>query len=122
MGLLWTVIAILLVIWLVGLVMDIVGPIIHVLLVIEVADSSLEHDRSLKLPAYAASGIPECWLITLPEQQVEVYREPVDGEYRLLRLCRSGDTLELLAFPGAALAVSQLLGEGQPEPPPEPAP
>ena len=43
------------------------GPA-DVLPVVEVADSSLDQDRTLKLPAYAAAGIPECWLVNLPEQ------------------------------------------------------
>jgi Uma2 family endonuclease len=83
-----------------------------VLLVVEVADSSLDHDRGLKLPAYAAAGIPECWLVNLPEQQVEVYREPAVDDYRLRRLCHSGESVAPLAFPEAALAVAELLGEG----------
>jgi len=82
-----------------------------VLLVVEVADSSLEHDRRLKLPAYAAGGIQECWLVNLPEQQVEVYRDPAGGEYRLRRLYRSGEAIEPLLAPGAALPVCDLLGE-----------
>jgi Uma2 family endonuclease len=85
-----------------------------VLLVIEVADSSLQHDRELKLPAYAAAGIPECWLVNLPEQQVEVYQEPAGPEYRLRRLYRSGEVVEPSAMPGAALAASELLGEPEP--------
>jgi Uma2 family endonuclease len=85
-----------------------------VLLIVEVADSSLEHDRELKLPAYADAGIPECWLVNLPEQQVEVYREPAGAEYRMRRIYRSGETVEPLAAPGAALAVADLLGEVEP--------
>ena len=86
------------------------GPA-DVLLLVEVADSSLEHDREQKLPAYAAAGIQECWLVNLPEQQVEVYREPGDGIYRLRRLYRSGETVEPMAVPGASLPVAELLGE-----------
>lgn len=81
------------------------------LLVVEVADSSVEHDRRLKIPVYAGAGIPECWLVNLPERRVEAYRSPVEGEYRSLTLYRSGDSLELEAWPGAALAVAELLGE-----------
>jgi len=92
-----------------------------VLLVVEVADSSLEHDRRLKLPAYAAAGIQECWLVNLPEQQIEVYRDPAGGEYRLRRLYRSGEAIEPLLAPSAALPVRDLLGEpeegGADEPP-----
>lgn len=93
-----------------------------VLLAVEVADSSLEHDRKLKLPAYAAAGIVECWLVNLPEERVEVYREPAGGEYRTCRIYRSGETVEPLCAPGAPIAVSELLGEDQPADPTSSAP
>ena len=43
-----------------------------VLLLAEVSESSLDHDRKLKLPAYAEAGIRECWIVNMPEQHVEV--------------------------------------------------
>ena len=46
-------------------------------LIIEVADSTLERDRTIKQRLYARAGIPIYWIINLPEQQVEVYTEPV---------------------------------------------
>lgn len=82
-----------------------------VLLVIEVCDSSVEHDRVRKVPAYAGAGIRECWLVNLPEQRVEVYHEPIAGEYRALRLYRSGETMSPLAFPEITLSAADLLGE-----------
>lgn len=47
-----------------------------VLLLIEVADTSLEYDREIKLPRYAVSGIPEVWIVNLVENIVEVYCNP----------------------------------------------
>lgn len=82
-----------------------------VLLAIEVADSSLQHDRDRKLPAYAAAGIPECWVVNLQELQVEVFRDPSEGGYRSRQVYRSGDTLSLAAVPDIRLEVSSLLGE-----------
>jgi Uma2 family endonuclease len=91
------------------------GPA-DVLLVVEVSDTSLDHDRLLKLPAYAAAGIPECWLINVSEAQVEVYREPDVSGYRQRRHYRSGETVEPLFAPGAALGVADLLGkDAEPE-------
>lgn len=54
-----------------------------VLLVIEVADSSLKQDRSEKLPKYASAGIPEYWIVNLLTNEVEVYRrpDPATGTY-----------------------------------------
>jgi len=87
-----------------------------VLLVVEVSDASLQYDRDLKLRAYAGAGVPECWIVNLPEQQIEVYRDPAGDEYLLRHIRRSGETVEALAAPGVALAVAELLGgEAQPE-------
>jgi Uma2 family endonuclease len=49
------------------------------LLVVEVADSSLLHDRKKKIPLYARSGIQEAWLLNLVRRVLEVYRDPRDG-------------------------------------------
>ena len=48
-----------------------------VLLLIEVAETSLEEDREIKLPRYAASSIPEVWIVNLVANIIEVYREPL---------------------------------------------
>ncbi len=48
-----------------------------VALVIEVADSTLERDRTAKLRLYARAGIPVYWIINLVDLQIEVYTEPV---------------------------------------------
>lgn len=47
-----------------------------VLLVIEVSDTTLAQDRSLKVPLYAQAGIPEVWIVNLLEEKLEVYRAP----------------------------------------------
>lgn len=47
-------------------------------MVIEIADSTLERDRTLKKRIYARAGIPVYWIINLPEQQLEVYTEPIE--------------------------------------------
>lgn len=47
-----------------------------VFLIIEVAETFAEYDRRIKLPLYARAGIPEVWLVNLPERIVEVYSEP----------------------------------------------
>ena len=51
------------------------------LILIEVANSSIAYDRDEKLPRYAASGIPEAWLVGIAQQTVEQYTNPVDGQY-----------------------------------------
>lgn len=49
-----------------------------VALVVEIADSSLERDRTFKVRIYARAGIPVYWIVNLNEQQLEVYTEPVN--------------------------------------------
>src|SRR5262249_10512358 len=53
-----------------------------VLLLVEVADTSLAYDRRTKLPMYARAGIPEVWIVDLEHERVEVCREPSDEGYR----------------------------------------
>jgi Uma2 family endonuclease len=52
------------------------GPA-DVLLVIEVADSSLAYDLGVKVPLYARHGIPEVWLIDASTRRTKVFREPI---------------------------------------------
>ncbi|NEO84891.1 MAG: Uma2 family endonuclease [Spirulina sp. SIO3F2] len=50
-------------------------------LVVEVADATLERDRTLKQRLYAQSGIACYWVVNLPERQLEVYTQPKRGEF-----------------------------------------
>ena len=52
-----------------------------VLLVVEVADSSLAYDRDVKAPLYAAHGVPELWLVDLQARHVIRHRRPSAGGY-----------------------------------------
>jgi Uma2 family endonuclease len=79
------------------------------LLVVEVADASLLHDRKRKLPLYAAAGIPEAWILNFKQKALEVYRSPVDGEYRSRTVLRAGESVSPLAGPGISIAVADLL-------------
>jgi Uma2 family endonuclease len=77
-------------------------------LVIEVADSSLSKDRGVKARLYAASGIPEYWIVNVVDRSVEVYRDARDGAYRDVRACRSVDTITVTAFPDIEIAVDEI--------------
>jgi Uma2 family endonuclease len=79
-------------------------------LVVEVADSSLEFDRTVKLPLYAQSGIRELWIVNLIDAQVEVYRQPqLNGTFASATILSRNDVAQPLAFPGVSLAVSEML-------------
>lgn len=80
------------------------------LLVIEVADTSVESDRQRKIPLYARAGIPEAWLVNLPEDGIDIHREPRAGAYNTLRTARRRETVSPLAFPGLVLRVDDILG------------
>lgn len=58
-----------------------VGPE-RILLAVEVSLSTLRDDRTEKAAIYAEAGIPEYWIVNPIGRQVEVRRDPVDGEYR----------------------------------------
>jgi Uma2 family endonuclease len=81
----------------------------QVLLVIEVADTSLTYDCTRKAQAYAASGIPEYWIVNLTDRQVEVLTDPAPGarRYRQERLAYEGKTLSLPG--GQTLAVVDIM-------------
>ena len=79
------------------------------LLVVEVADDSLRRDRSVKRRLYARCGIPEYWIVSLPEARLEVCCRPAGGVYRDAAVLRAGDTVAPLAAPAAAIPVGDLL-------------
>jgi Uma2 family endonuclease len=82
-----------------------------VLLLVEVADTSVASDRRAKVPIYAVGGIAECWLVDLNAEVVEVYRRPVGGIYKERRDAARGETVCPTAFPDVTLAVDDILGE-----------
>jgi Uma2 family endonuclease len=81
-----------------------------VLLVVEVAETSLDYDREVKLPLYARAGIPEAWLVDLPGERVEVHRKPSSQGYEEVRRARRGQRIPVGAFPGLEPAVDEILG------------
>jgi Uma2 family endonuclease len=81
-----------------------------VLLVIEVADSSVEYDRQVKAPLYARGRIPELWIVDLVRDHVAVYRDPTSGGYGTTRVARRGETISPSAFAELTIAVDEILG------------
>jgi len=81
-----------------------------VLLVVEVADTTLSYDRDLKSPRYARAGIPEFWLVDLQGEAIEVYSEPGKSLYRLIRRTERGETVASQTIPGLTLDVNAILG------------
>ena len=89
---------------------------VSAVLVIEIADSSIVHDREDKGSLYARFGIPEYWIVNLPERVIEVYCDPEPEEnarfgwrYRRVDRYRAGDAIAPQALPGAHIVVTDLL-------------
>ena len=85
-----------------------------ILLVIEIADRSVDRDRDLKLPAYGRAGIPETWLVDLQSQVVVVGRDPDGDGYRSLLPLRRGASVSVPGFPDVTLTVDEILGATRP--------
>ena len=93
-----------------------------VILLIEVADSTVGYDRYSKLPAYARAGIPEVWLAVVQESRraVEVYTQPAAGAYTAMRMLEGDDTLTPPGFPDLTLRVGDMLSACPLPAPPRP--
>ncbi|HST20145.1 MAG TPA: Uma2 family endonuclease [Blastocatellia bacterium] len=81
-----------------------------VLLVIEVAETSVEYDRSVKMPLYARAGIPEAWLVNLPKDIIEIYTQPKNGKYQKVQRLKRGKSLVSPTVTGLLLSVNYILG------------
>ncbi|MGH9154510.1 MAG: Uma2 family endonuclease [Acidimicrobiales bacterium] len=80
-----------------------------VLLLVEVCDTTWAFDHGVKLPLYAAAGIPEVWLVNLVEATIEVSWEPGVGGYGQTRALRPSDSIAPHAFADLSLEVVDLL-------------
>ena len=76
-----------------------------VLLLIEVADTTLVFDRETKLPLYARRGVPEVWILDLDAKQFEIYREPRGGSYHRKLERRESESIAPAALPTATLQI-----------------
>jgi Uma2 family endonuclease len=80
----------------------------RVALLVEVAESSLAYDRTIKLPNYALAAIPEYWIVNLIDEQIEVYRKPAGRSYQDESVYRGDAEIHPLALPSATLQPSRL--------------
>jgi Uma2 family endonuclease len=79
-----------------------------ILLLIEVSDTTVQHDRDEKIPVYAKDGIVECWLVDLNNFQVEVYLNPTANGYTHKRIVDSEQTLVPKLLPHIKIQVSKI--------------
>ncbi len=81
-----------------------------ILIAIEVADSSLEYDRHIKLPSYARSGIPEAWLIDLVSDRIEIHTQPGHGVYQEVSIVLREQKVISRSIPQLKLKADDILG------------
>ncbi|WP_353571578.1 Uma2 family endonuclease [Candidatus Albibeggiatoa sp. nov. BB20] len=79
-----------------------------VLLIIEVADSTLHYDRNIKAKLYAQHHIPEFWLLDVAANQLEIFQAPQDGKYNLHTKPNCDAQIELVALENINIDLKQL--------------
>ena len=78
-----------------------------VLLLIEVAESSLAYDRSTKLRLYAAAGIPEYWVVDCAAESIEIHRTPDAHGYRDVSRVAGAASVSPLTYPDVSLTLAE---------------
>ena len=82
-----------------------------VMLVIEVSDSTVAHDRNVKIPKYAQSGVPEVWQVNLPYGFIDRHTDPdpATGRYRSVMRHSRGQTIAAMLLPDVTLEIDKIL-------------
>ena len=80
-----------------------------VLLVLEVSNTSFDYDRNIKLPRYAAAGIPEVWIAKLESDELLVYRDLTSGRYTTCLTLHRSDAVSISIFPETLFKINDLL-------------
>jgi len=84
------------------------GPA-DILLIIEVADSSLEYDQGIKMHLYAETHVPEYWVSDIRSERVIAYSDRQEDTYRSIREFRRGQMLKPQLLPECPIAADLLL-------------
>jgi Uma2 family endonuclease len=80
-----------------------------ILLVVEIAEWSVEYDRDVKAGAYAASKVPEYWLVDLRDDSLTCYTDPDANGYHGLQVCRRGESVAPRSLPHCTIPVDAFL-------------
>ncbi len=79
-----------------------------VLLIVEVADTSLRYDREVKLPLYARYGIREVWIVDLENRCLHLFREAAEGGYKQVQTIERPGVMAPLQLPNCGIDLSGL--------------
>ncbi|HVG31752.1 MAG TPA: Uma2 family endonuclease [Pyrinomonadaceae bacterium] len=82
---------------------------IDVLLLIEVADTTVDYDRLVKVPLYAKAGIKEVWVVNLPAEQIEIYAEPSGDAYKITKQIKRGEEARAHTIPNLIVSADTVL-------------
>jgi Uma2 family endonuclease len=80
-----------------------------VLLLVEISDTSLRYDTKIKSRLYAEAGIPEYWILNIPDEVLQVRTDPSDGEYRRIENLKRGQPITASMLPGIVFTTDELL-------------
>lgn len=81
-----------------------------VVLLLEVSETTLRFDRTVKLPVYARNGIQEVWIVDLKNEAIHVHREPKAKAYSWIETRKRNESISPQAFPDFTIKVDDLLG------------
>jgi len=82
-----------------------------ILLIVEVAETSTDYDRQIKIPMYGQNGITEAWVVNLAANLIEVYRQPSPAGYGQVQHFKRGQSLSPQVFPQLVITVDEVLGQ-----------
>jgi Uma2 family endonuclease len=85
------------------------GPA-DVLLIIEVADSSLDYDREVKARIYGEAGVLEHWVVDVAGESLWRHNDPRDGAYQV-QPYRRGEAVTPELLPDVVISLEDLIGE-----------
>ena len=86
------------------------GPA-DILLIVEIAESSIDYDREVKARVYAEAGVPEYWIADLNTNVIWRHLWPEHGAYKTIGQCRRGETIAPLELSACAVGVDVFLLE-----------
>ena len=91
-------------------------PPSEAILLVEISKATLNYDQTTKLGLYASLGIADYWIVNLVENQVEVYRQPIERagaefghDYAHRQIYQRGQSIALLEVPAVSIAVDAML-------------
>ena len=81
-----------------------------VLLVVEISDTTVKYDSSVKATLYAKAGIPEYWLLDVTKDVLVVRTDPAAGAYRNVHILHRGEAISPQKLPSTSFSIDEILG------------